>query len=159
MLVHEKCDKLPSQLEQKSILNRAVGHTNVKLTWEEVLYWIGGYDTKKSKNRTKFWHGKKQEEWSRMDWSELVAGFNDEADDEGQFEMEESYQKKKKHASELEITFRSGFHDGGNEILLKREGKKNARKKDAKDYFVGFDKEEGERQPFRESEGGYVLRC
>jgi hypothetical protein len=52
----EKCDKVPEIAEVKNFVNRSVGHTNVKLTWDEPV------------NRLSFLDGVKDEDKDKIDW-------------------------------------------------------------------------------------------
>ena len=61
MIAYQECDKLLQQGGTKNLVSRAIGHTNVKLTWEE------------DQNKTNFWQGKTEEELDKIDWSEYLG--------------------------------------------------------------------------------------
>lgn len=71
----EICDRFPESLEYKNFINRALGHTDVKLTWEDP-----------NMDRLDFVNKLTKEEKEKFDWSQYVGG--DEDEDESQQERE-----------------------------------------------------------------------
>jgi hypothetical protein len=59
------CNELPSKVTKKTNTSRAVGHTNVKLTWEE------------SKPRASVW-SKNIKNLESVDWDEVVGHYESE---------------------------------------------------------------------------------
>ncbi|KAM3138347.1 hypothetical protein pb186bvf_009623 [Paramecium bursaria] len=139
----EVCNSVPTKVTQKLIQNRAGGHTNVKLTWEE------------HKPRTNYWQ---KGNFDKMDWDELIGEKDDVKKDED--EEDQDYEQpqedapeqddwrnsfNKKSKSKLSVTFNSGFNPDGHNVILERRtkcGKHAPREPD--DFFVGFDKDEDE---------------
>ena len=60
--VKEECDRVPEMAEVNNVVNRSIGHTNVKLTWDEPV------------NRLGFLDGVKPEDMDKVDWKKY---FND----------------------------------------------------------------------------------
>jgi hypothetical protein len=54
--VKDSCDNVPEISEVKTFLNRSIGHTNVKLTWDEPV------------NRLSFLDNVKPEDYDKVNW-------------------------------------------------------------------------------------------
>ncbi|EAR94590.1 hypothetical protein TTHERM_00049120 (macronuclear) [Tetrahymena thermophila SB210] len=147
----EICDEVPTDSQVKNIVNRSIGHTNTRLTWDQPV------------DRFKFLDGKMTEkDYEKIDWSKYVAPADDEFDedelketlsdeednhledldsDEQIARLEEealrqqqeidnmnwkkNFDKKnrKKKEGEIEIKFNQGFDELGNKILEKQKRK------------------------------------
>ncbi|CAD8077383.1 unnamed protein product [Paramecium sonneborni] len=150
----QECNTLPSHITSTNIINRAVGHTDVKLTWED------------SKPRTNFWN-KNIKNFNKEDFEDIVGNYESEDEDKikeqvkdllnqpkqnNNEEEEEDWRNsfKKKSKSNLKVTFQSGFNPNGQNSIIERMGQKQQKNfhvpKEGRidDFFVGFQEQEQE---------------
>lgn len=155
----ETCIEAPAQASVNCFLNRAVQHTNVKLTWEEPKF-----------DRFKELEKKiDSADFDKIDLSKYIADTDSSADSEdaeeevakkrdlllgglsGSWKDDFNKSKKKNREGEIVIKFNSGFDELGNKILEKskpekkeKPAKKGARikVKEDDDYFAEKDEEE-----------------
>jgi len=147
----EVCTEVPATASVKCFLNRAVHHTNVKLTWDEP-----------KPNRFKELDQKEIDDYDKMDLSKYIADSDSSNDSEDQEEeiakkrdlllgniskdWRSDFDKSKKNKrrdEEIIIKFNPGFDELGNRILEKanpekaKEKKKQTKKvkKEDDDYF------------------------
>ncbi|CAD8073498.1 unnamed protein product [Paramecium primaurelia] len=146
----QECNTLPSHITSNNIINRAVGHTDVKLTWED------------SKPRTNFWN-KNIKNFNKEDFEDIVGNYESEDEEkikedvkdllnqvqENKNDEEEDWRNsfKKKSKSNLKITFQSGFNPDGQNSIIERMGQKSKKihvPKEGRidDFFVGFQEQE-----------------
>jgi len=149
----EVCTEVPATASVNCFLNRAVQHTNVKLTWDEP-----------KANRFKELDRKEVDDYDKMDLSKYIADSDSSNDSEDQEEeitrkrdlllgniskdwkADFDKSKKNKKREEIIIKFNPGFDELGNRILEKtnpekaKEKKKQARskenKEDEEDYLL-----------------------
>ena len=133
----EVCTTVPEISDAKHFINRSVGHTNVRLTWDEPV------------NRLSFLDNLDEKDYNKIDWNQYMNSEDDEVsageeapaeEEDAEAEAQRAEERKKKGAEtnwranfdkkkrknndlEMEITFEGGFTDIGNKIL---EKKKNA---------------------------------
>ena len=85
----EQSNEIPVSGEVKNFVSKAVGHTNVSLSWEDPeLNTAAGL---KKKN----WNAMSEEDMNKIDWSMYINEMNEEED--------ENYKKmmKKKNAKQI----------------------------------------------------------
>jgi len=143
----EVCTEIPATSKVHNFLNRAVNHTNVKLTWEEP----------KPDRFDSLFKNLKEEDFGKIDFNQYISSDTDdegsEEDDEEEIELRrkallgsgdvedwradfDKSKKRKHNEMEMVIKFNPGFDELGNKILEKanpekgKENKKN--KKDKK---------------------------
>lgn len=151
----EVCTELPVTSKVNNFLNRAVQHTNVKLTWEEPN--LNRFDPilKNVKNG----------DFGNIDFSQIMNSDDSESDsDEEIIEAKrkallggktdggetadwrddfDKSRKKKAHEKDMVIKFNPGFSEGGNKILEKptlrndiNSKRKNIKANEEDDFFV-----------------------
>ncbi len=141
----EECTETPEEYECNFFANRAIGHTKVKLTWDED-------DPKRIKIIKKKWEVDKLEDndfkdyiassgpeySSEEDEAEIarkraILGL-DNSDSESDTELNQAFglgttKKKKEVTGDIKITFQSGFENIG-DSLLKSKKENDAKKKE-----------------------------
>lgn len=77
----EECEDVPTDSKVKNIVNRSVGHTNTRLTWDQPT------------DRFKFMDGKMTEkDYDKIDWTKYVAANENNSDDDDELFEEEGDQ-------------------------------------------------------------------
>mmetsp|Transcript_72928 Transcript_72928/g.84606 ORF Transcript_72928/g.84606 Transcript_72928/m.84606 type:complete len:650 (+) Transcript_72928:43-1992(+) len=149
----EVCTEIPSKGKVSNFLNRAIQHTNVKLTWEEPDY----------KKFEVFYKDLKEEDYDKVDIDEYLGELSESDEENDRFEEEEQPKSKKKNGvdllsgaktegswkdafdkgkrrqkrdEELIITFNPGFSTKGNSILEKEDRNPDRKKQ----YNPKFDR-------------------
>jgi hypothetical protein len=161
----ESCNENPEDYECNFFTNRAIGHTRVKLTWDED-------DPKRLKTITKKFDVAKMEEQDMRDYlassnAEFSSEENedeiakkraifglDNSDSESDAELNDAIgAKKQKTIKEVEgdikITFKSGFEDIGKD-LLKSKKENEAKKQDT--AYEAYQRERKEKKRERKKQ-------
>ena len=165
----EVCTELPAASNVKSFLNRALQHTNIKLTWEEP-----------KANRFQMLHKKMTEkEEEELELSDFIASASESEEDsedeeetltkkrdlffgtnnneefqEDDWKADFDKSKRRKKGGDIIIKFNPGFDDLGNKILEKtaepqKKKKEKVNTKADDDFFVEEEEEPRDEKKYK----------
>lgn len=87
----EVCDEVPADSKVKSFVNRSIGHTNTRLTWDQ------------PEDRFKFMDGKMTEkDLEKIDWSKYIAPSEEAADFNEEDELREDILEEEEEEADLD---------------------------------------------------------